>query len=291
LKTLLGTATLLALGASVAFGQKDTTKAKAKATTAKAPARSQTRIPISKDAPGEVVRVKTDTVRIYSTDTLRVTQRLPGRVDTLRVTNTVTRYDTVQLAPPPMHLPGGLYFGIGGGVSAPNGAIFNTNSAGPSAQAQLGWQGADNPLGIRFDANYAQPGEDSQFSSFQGNPSIINLNLDLKLALPFFHHLVGSGPRFGLYAIGGGSYVMRKDLPIRLSPDAPAALNNCQSLTVFAHCGPTDWLKSFGYNVGGGASLSWGHKELFVESRIIDYTGDNSPRARQIPFILGINLY
>jgi len=278
-KTLLGTATLLALGASVAFGQKDTSKAKA---------RSQTRIPISKDAPGEVVRVKTDTVRVYSTDTLRLTTRLPGRVDTMRVTNTVTRYDTVQLAPPPMHLPGGLYFGIGGGVSAPNGAIYNTNSAGPSAQAQIGWQGANNPLGIRFDANYAQPGEDSQYSSFQANPSIVNLNLDLKLALPFFHNLVGSGPRFGLYAIGGGSYVMRKDLPTRINAGAPG--DNCGQF-IPASCGPTGWLKDFGYNVGAGASLSWGHKELFVESRIIDFTGDNSPRARQIPFILGINLY
>lgn len=277
-KTLLGTATLLALGASVAFGQRDTSKAKA---------RSQTRIPISKDAPGEVVRVKTDTVVRYVTDTIRTTTRLPGHVDTLRTTNTVTHYDTVQLAPPPMHLPGGLYFGIGGGVSAPNGAIFNTNSAGPSAQAQLGWQGANSPIGIRFDANYAQPGEDSQFSGFQANPSIVNLNLDLKLGLPFFHNLVGSGPRFGLYAIGGGSYVMRKDLPIRVND---AAVSNCGQF-IRARCGPTEWLKDFGYNVGGGASLSWGHKELFVESRIIDFNSDTSPRARQIPFILGINLY
>jgi hypothetical protein len=277
-KTLFGTATLLALGASVAFGQRDTSKAKA---------RSQTRIPISKDAPGEIVRTKTDTVVRYVTDTVRTTTRLPGRVDTLRTTNTVTRYDTVQLAPPPMRLPSGFYFGIGGGVSAPNGAIFNTNSAGPSAQAQIGWQGANNPLGIRFDANYAQPGEDSQFSGFQGNPSIVNLNLDLKLGLPFFHILVGSGPRFGLYAIGGGSYVMRKDLPIRVNADAAS---NCGQF-IRATCGPTAWLKDFGYNVGAGASLSWNHKELFVESRIIDYNADNTPRARQIPFILGINLY
>ena len=277
-KTLLGTATLLALGASVAFGQRDTSKAKA---------RSQTRIPISKDAPGEVVRVRVDTVVRYVTDTVRTTTRLPGRVDTLRTTNTVTRYDTVQLAPPPMRLPSGFYFGSGG-VSAPNGAIYNTNSAGPSAQAQIGWQGADNPLGIRFDANYAQPGEDSQYSSFQANPSIVNLNLDLKLALPFFHNLVGSGPRFGLYAIGGGSYVMRKDLPIRLNNGAPG--DNCGQL-IPARCGPTEWLKDFGYNVGAGASLSWGHKEMFVETRNIDFNADNTPRARQIPFILGINLY
>jgi len=275
-KTLFGTATLLALGASVAFGQ-DTSKARA---------RSQTRIPISKEAPGEVVRVKTDTVTVtkYMTDTLRLTT--PGKTDTMRVTNTVTRYDTVQLAPPPMHLPGGFYFGIGGGVSAPNGALYKGNSAGPTAQAQLGWQGANNPLGIRFDVNYAQPGDDSQTAQFQGNPSIINLNGDLKLALPWFHHLLGSGPRFGLYAIGGGSYVMYKDLPIRLNSGVAGGFGPAN-----IRVGPTDWEKNFGYNVGGGASLSWGHKELFVESRIIDFNTDNTPRARQMPFVLGINLY
>jgi hypothetical protein len=276
-KTLLGTATLLALGASVAFGQRDTSKARA---------RSQTRIPISKEAPGEVVRVKTDTVVRYMTDTLRLTTTLPGHVDTMRVTNTVTRYDTVQLAPPPMRLPSGFYFGLGGGVSAPNGALYKGNSAGPAAQVQLGWQGANNPLGIRFDVNYAQPGDDSQTAPFQGNPSIVNLNGDLKLALPWFHHLLGSGPRFGLYAIGGGSYVMYKDLPIRLNAGVPGGFGPAN-----IRVGPTDWEKNFGYNVGGGASLSWGKKELFVESRIIDFNTDNTPRARQMPFVLGINLY
>lgn len=282
-KTLLGTATLLALGATVAFGQ-DTSKARA---------RSQTRIPISKDAPGEVLRgkvdtvgrVKVDTVVRYSTDTLRLTTQLPGRVDTVRTTNTVTHFDTVQLAPPPMRLPGGWYFGIGGGVSAPNGAIFVSNSAGPSGQAQIGWQGVNSLIGVRFDGNYAQPGEDSRFSAFQGNPSIVNLNADLKLALPFLHHLVGSGPQFGIYAIGGGSYVMYKDLPIRVD-----GVGNCPAQSNF-NCGPTAWLKHFGYNAGAGASLSWNKKELFVESRIIDFSADNTPRARQIPFILGINLY
>lgn len=37
--------------------------------------------------------------------------------------------------------------------------------------------------------------------------------------------------------------------------------------------------------------LSRGHKELFLESRLIDFTTDSTSRARQIPFILGINLY
>ena len=88
-RTVVSAAALLSLGASLAVAQ-DTTKT-----------RSQRRIPISKEAPGEVVRV--DTVMIYRTDTL--TQL---RVDTLRQTNTVYSVDTVTKYPPPMRLRGGL---------------------------------------------------------------------------------------------------------------------------------------------------------------------------------------
>ena len=158
-RTVVSAAALLSLGASLAVAQ-DTTKT-----------RSQRRIPISKEAPGEVVRV--DTVMIYRTDTL--TQL---RVDTLRQTNTVYSVDTVTKYPPPMRLRGGLYFGLAGGVSEPAGALFTPNSAGASAQAQLGWQGAKNMLGLRFDVNYTSPGEDSRFSGFQADPDIINYNFD-----------------------------------------------------------------------------------------------------------------
>ncbi|MEP6491374.1 MAG: hypothetical protein ABJF01_01765 [bacterium] len=209
---MLSAATRFAFGATVAFAQDPT----------RTGPRSQTRIPFSKDAVGDVAHV--DTVKVFQTDTLRITTQLPGRVDTVRVNNTTTHYNTVQvMAPvPPMHLPGGLYFGIERGVSAPNGALYRDNSAGPSAQAQLGWQGANNPIGVRVGANYARPGDDSQYAGTQGNPSIVNA--DLKLALPFFHHLTGSRSRYGLYAIGGGSYAMYKDLPIRLNPGVPGGV-------------------------------------------------------------------
>ena len=71
-KTLVGAAAMVAMGASLATAQARPTSTK--------------RIPISKDSPGEVVK---DTVMVYKTDTVRVTQQLPGRVDTVRTTNTV----------------------------------------------------------------------------------------------------------------------------------------------------------------------------------------------------------
>lgn len=278
-KNLVGAAVLVALGASAAFAQ-DTTKT-----------RSQKRIPISKDSkPAAATKVDTVTQTVYKTDTLRLSS--PPMHDTVRVAGPATTrvvHDTVMAAPPmakAMRLPGGWYAGVAGGVSAPNRAIYDPNSAGPAGQVQLGWQGRDNPLGIRFDGIYTQPGDDSQYSSYQGNPSIINLSGDVKLALPWLRHLTGGSERFGLYLLGGGTYTMYKDLPIRLNASQPGGIP-----PVNVRVGPTDWKKNFGINYGAGASLAFGNKELFFETRIMDFTTDITPRVRQIPFMLGINFY
>jgi hypothetical protein len=267
-KTLLGAAAMVAISASLVAAQSTGVP------------KSTRRIPISKEAPGEVMR--TDTVTVYKTDTLRVTEQLPGRVDTVR--NTVIRVDTVIPPAPPVRLPGGLYFGLAGGVSAPNGALFNVNSAGPSFQAQLGWQGAKNLLGLRADVNYAQPGEDSRFASFQADPDILNFSADAKLQLPFFTHLMGAQHRFALYGIGGYTHTMYKNLPIRV--DGTTASGD-----IVVVAGSPDWKHQNGWNAGGGASLGWGRTELFLESRVLSFNPDNAPRARQIPVMFGINFY
>jgi hypothetical protein len=283
-KYLLGATTLLAFGASVALAQ-DTSKARP---------RSQQRIPISKDAPatrtsgGARGAARVDTVTVYKTDTLRTTTQLPGRVDTVRTTNTVTVHDTVQLQPPPrvVRFPSGVYFGAAGGVSAPNGALFNPNNAGPTAQVQLGWQGAQSLLGVRFDANWAKPGEDALYSAYQADPDILNFSGDLKLALPWFKHLFGMTPAFTLYGIGGGTYVMYKNLPYRLNPGVAGGIP-----PINVRVGDTSWQNKFGWNAGGGASIGWNRTEVFFETRVIGFTPDNAPMARQMPFVLGLNWY
>jgi len=266
-KYLAGAAAMLALGASMAIAQTQP--------------KSTKRIPISKEAPGEVV-TRVDTVTVYRTDTLRL-----SRVDTVKMQGaTVYHTDTVQMAAPvrPIRLPGGLYFGLGGGVSAPNGALYNPNSAGPSAQAQLGWQGAKNLLGLRADVNYAKPGEDSRWSSFQADPEILNFSADAKLNLPLFNHIFGQQHRFNLYGIGGYTHTMYKNLPIRVD-----GLNADGSIIVAT--GENKWTHFNGWNAGGGASLGWGSTELFLETRVLAFHPDNTPQARQMPFVLGINFY
>jgi hypothetical protein len=294
-RTITGAAALVAFGASMAVAQ-DTTRT-----------RSQRRIPISKEAPGEVVRVDT----VYRTDTLRLTEL---RVDTLRqtVTNTVYRVDTVTKFPPPRKLYGGWYLGLAAGGSEPAGALFTPNSAGASFQGQLGWQGAKQVLGVRFDVNYTSPGEDSRFSGFQADPDIINYNFDGKLQLPWFTHMMGSVGRFAVYGIGGFSLVQYKNLPMRIdnpsNPDvALFAVGNCDDVAsatsvqtangnnvvvVNNGVGSCDgWHHHAGWNAGGGASLAWGRTELFLESRVIGFTRSNTPMARQIPTVFGINVY
>jgi hypothetical protein len=294
-RTIFGAAALLSLGASLAVAQ-DTTRA-----------RSQRRIPISKEAPGDVVRV--DTLMIYRTDTL--TQL---RVDTLRLTHTVYRVDTVTKYPT-RPLYGGWYFGLAGGGSAPAGALFTPNSAGPTFQAQIGWQGAKQVLGGRFDVSYMQPGEDSRFSGFQADPDIWNYNFDAKVQLPWFTRMMGGFGRFALYGIGGFSIVQYKNLPMRIdnpvNSDVPLfQVGNCDQTTAIqatqiqtlngnqvvvtnlnnnGDC--NGWHSHAGWNAGGGASLSWSRAELFVESRVIGFTRSNTPMARQIPTVFGINVY
>jgi hypothetical protein len=261
---------MIAVSAALAAAQ-DTSKVKP---------RSDRRIPISKEAPGEVVR--TDTVTIYKTDTLQVTTRV---VDTLRLTNTATRVDTVIPTPPPIRLPNGFYAGVAAGFSTPAGALYTPNSTGSTAQLQLGWQNAKQVLGVRLDANGAWPGQDSRFSGLQGQARLMNFSADGKVQLPFVNHLFGAQSRFTLYGIGGYTFTTYKNLP--MLADSPDGNGN---VGVFVG-GNDSWHKNSGWNAGGGASMLFGHSELFIESRVLAFNPTNAPMASQIPIVFGMNWY
>ncbi|MFI5228347.1 MAG: hypothetical protein ACHQWU_04715 [Gemmatimonadales bacterium] len=257
-----GAAAILALGATVALGQ----------------ARSSRRIPISKEGPAP----KVDTVTVYKTDTLQVPGATQYVHDTVRVTGpTQYVHDTVTMLPKPTRarLPYGFYVGVAAGASTPDGNLWIPNSTGWTTQGQIGWQGAKNLLGLRGDVNYGHPGQDSQFASAEGGAALLNFSGDLKLQLPFFHDLFGQARRFALYGIGGYTYAMYKNLPMRL--------NDLTFVT------PTDnsWNSQSGWNAGGGASLMWGRTEIFLESRVIGFNTNSAPMSREIPVVFGINFY
>jgi hypothetical protein len=256
-KYLVGAAAMFTLGATAALGQVASTR----------------RIPISKEAPAPRV----DTVTVYKTDTMQVAGPTTYVHDTVRVSRTV--HDTVTLIPKPMplHLPGGWYFGVAGGASAPDGSLFLPNSTGWTAQGQVGYQGLKKFLGGRVDANYARPGEDSQFASTQGDAELWNFNADLKMQLPWFTHLFGQARRFAIYGLGGYTLTTFKDLPMRTDFGVIA--------------GDPSWTSKSGWNLGGGASLGWGRTELFLETRQLSFDQSNAPTARQWPTVFGINFF
>ena len=271
-KSLAGAVAMVTLGASVVLSQ-DSTRTRPTSTR---------RIPITKEG-GEVAR-KVDTVTVYRTDTLRVNVNTPPTIIHDTVTRTVTRVDTVtNTYYPPIRLPYGFYGGLAGGVNAPNGALFTPNGAGPTIQAQFGWQGAKQVLGIRTDLNWSTLGEDSQFAGPQGDPDIWNWSISAKAQLPWLTHTFGATHRFTLYGIGGYTHTWFKNLPMRVDATNPNTLRFIQ--------GTPEWTNMNGWNAGGGASLMWGRSELFVETRVLAFTPDNEPQSRQMPFMLGMNWY
>jgi hypothetical protein len=274
------------------------------ASSASAQARSTRRIPVSKEAPGEVAP-RVDTVTVYRTDTLR----MQGRVDTLRLTNTVTRVDTVvQSVPMLTRHVGGLYFGLGGGVGLPYGSIRTVNQPGEMAQLQVGWQGLNNPLGFRLDGTWNRFARNPEYGTipFGDRSNVLGLNLDARLDLPFFNATLGSSVRLKPYLLGGGSYVRYNNLRIKQDVDngnPGTGVGPCGCAQIAVNDGGVNfadnsWHGDWGFNFGGGLGFHSGKKEVFIEARGIRWnhaSNNTSPNrfhaAYQVPIIFGVNFF
>jgi len=214
-----------------------------------------------------VTMTRVDTVRMYTRDTITVAGP------------TVTRFDTVSVTEVPGWLGAGngLYFGLGAGSYYPSAGLGLGQIPGYAFQANLGIDPAGSPLGVRLTANLARPDESQTFAAMGGRPTIMNATADLKLRLPFLRS--ARFPQFGLYAVGGGAYIHTN-----------AVRNQNDDKTIAA---ALDNSSHWGWDAGGGATLSMGHKrELFLEVRAINYSaGSAFENNHQLPVILGINWY
>lgn len=287
---LMAGAAIFALDASTAAAQTKKTK-------------SEKRIPIQKEAPGEVVTPRVDTVTVYKTDTLR----MMGRVDTLRLTGaTITRVDTViQTVPMVARHRGGLYIGLGAGPTLPYGSIRTVNEPGTMGQLNLGWQGLNSPLGIRLDGTFTQYADNADYDILAPKPEVYNGNADLRLNLPFFNHTLGSSVLFTPYLIGGGSWLHYRDLRVKLDNDNGTLGANAgfgpQHAILAGSTGTSfttsDWNSSWGWNAGGGFAFHAGKKEMFVEARWIHFTPENNSSlgtfgsAWHVPVTFGVNFF
>jgi len=273
------------------------------ASSASAQARSTRRIPVSKEAPGEVAPPRVDTVTVYRTDTLR----MQGRVDTLRLTNTVTRVDTVVQSVPMLtrHM-GGLYFGLGGGVGLPYGSIRTVNQPGELAQVELGWQGFNSLLGFRIDGTWNRFARNPDYvnlgvtSEKVGRPMMWTGNAGVRLDIPFLNATLGSSVRMRPYLIGGGSVAHYSDLRMKLDADGsntnPGGFGPQHA--VFAtdanSTTATGSNTSWGWYGGGGLGFHAGKKEVFVESRAIGFQHEDSDRFHygwNVPLVFGVRFF
>lgn len=265
------------------------------ASVASAQAKSEKRIPITKEAPGEVA--KTDTVTVYRTDTLRT----EPRVDTIRVTqtNTVTRTDTViQNVPMVAKHIGGVYLGLGAGPNLPFGAIRTVNEPGAMGQVNLGWQSLNMPLGVRLDGSFTQFSDNADYAVLGPRAKMWTGNADLRLNLPIFNHFLGSSVIMTPYVLGGGSYLYYNNLRMQLEDRSVgsgyggqhAVIAGTVSTTSFTN---TDYHDSWGWNAGGGLAFHAGKKELFVEARAIHFTRDENRYGTSwsVPITFGVNFF
>lgn len=274
-----GKASMYAVGALLTVAA----AASAQDTTRTRRATSQRRIPVTKEAPGEVVPARVDTVTIYRTDTLRT-----YRTDTLRLTNTVTRYDTVRMEvmPMPMKKVGGLYFGLAGGANFPGANFNDANHGGWHLEVPFGIDPINSPLGIRFNAGYSQFEPHSFLNGIVDNAQLMNVDGGLKLRIG---HLSVFSRRAEIYGLASGVYNRYKDL-VEVGNNGSLTLNGVAVTSTSASTASHNWTDKFGYSVGGGASVGWGNGNLFVETRYSRFDGDTRPLS-YVPVVLGFTWF
>ena len=278
---LVAGAAIFALDASASSAQ-DTTRTRP---------RSTKRIPITKDAPGEVapaVAARVDTVTLYKTDTLR----LQGRVDTVSVTKTetVTKFDTVtvekQIFPEMMRQIGGFYIGLAAGSSLPAANFNDSDHPGWRVEVPFGIDPIGSPLGLRFNLGYSRYEPHTYAKNFLENAAIMNADADLKV------RLVKANPfsrRVQIYGIGGLSYnrfknILENNRGVLSIGDTFASSNGTFSTV------DNEWHNGWGYNVGGGMEMGWGITNLFIESRYSRFSGENS-KISHVPLVIGLSWY
>jgi hypothetical protein len=265
----LGLAAALTVVASpLAAQSQDTTKLR-KTTT------SSTRIPISKEAPGEVVTVRVDTVYVTRHDT---------------VTTTILRIDTVTVTPPApivfAKVKGPMFWGVFAGSTWPMGNIDRLYTNGFHGGGVLGWESQSSLLGFRLDGAVHQIGRELGFSTVQtgsGTPLLMTLAGDLKAK-------VINVRGWSFYGIGGLN--LTRFNRIALATTSKTLGNECD-YQVRGSCyenAPTTWKTKAGWNFGAGVDFHIGSQDMFVEGRHFTIRTDGA-HSHVMPFSLGVRYF
>ena len=271
---LVAGAAIFALDASAVSGQ-DTTRARRPV--------SSRRIPVAKEQPGEVT-VRVDTVTQYRTDTLR----LPGHVDTVVTTRTVTRVDTVtQMIPIKIPQIGGFYVGLAIGPSFPGANFNDSNKPGWRVEVPLGFDFVDTPFGLRVLGGYSNYTPHDWVSGLLDNAQMWNLDASVKLRIA--SGTPGLVPlRLQLYGLGGVSWNRFKN--ILEDDDGLFSVGSApRSFTLPLQVDNT-WHSGWGWNLGTGVEAGRSHGNVFAEIRFNRWKAVNTS-IDQIPIVVGVNWY
>jgi hypothetical protein len=249
-------------------------------TTTRRPTSSQ-RITIRKERPGEV-QLRVDTVYSYRTDTLR----LPGRTDTVTVTRTVTHVDTVQIPMPQILTQiGGFYFGLGAGPAMPTASFNDSDHPGWRLEGMVGVDPLGSWFGARLSAGYNRYTPHTWVESIIGDAQMWNVALDAKVRGIKLQPL---NRRAQIYGVGGVTWNRFKN--ILENDDGQLSVGN--NLFVPGALGPadTDWHSGWGYNLGGGVEFGFSRTNLFIESRVTSFKGQNT-MITNVPVIIGLSWF
>ena len=185
-----------------------------------------------------------------------------------------------------------------------------TELEGELAQLQVGWQGLNNPIGLRLDGTWNRFARNPSYGGFLGDrPTVLGLNGDVRLDLPIFNHTLGSSVRMKPYLVGGGSYVRYSNLRMKYDRDdgrqVTGGVGPCGCGVIAVDGGGSTTANSdshgdWGFNFGGGLGFHSGRKEIFIESRGIRFNHDSNKSATnlnvfhssyQVPIVFGVNFF
>jgi hypothetical protein len=261
----------------------------AAAGVAGAQAKSDTRIPVRKDAP-PVAAPQTDTVRVLIHDTVTVR----GRTDTVvrNVTLPVVHDTVVRMEPLPLSKLPGLYFSIGGGVAIPMGDLRDESETGPDINAALGWFPKDGNLGLRVDGNW---GMFNHRCAGCADTRLVSAMGDIVWRFPM-ERTSRTNPV--LYILGGGGWDKFKDfIPFRNSDGKVVTagedthVNNPVSTALGVTAANRGTASNFwDWNLGGGADWNMFGLHWFGEARYVNIFTTNGS-THYIPAIIGLKFY
>ena len=212
---------------------------------------------------------------------------------TTTTTSTTTVENTVDVQPPAARMTrfgNGLYFGVQGGANFPQNEINSYYETGYGAGAQLGWDPANSPLGLRVNGMWNRlNGRDLQNATINNiryqadlnNADLYSVFGDAKLRLPFGRFL---GATSGLYAVGGaGVTYFRNYVDFTNTTGINPGNNvvrtfNAEDRTQFA------------LNGGGGLSFGVGAVSLFAEGRYVRVFTQGA-RTDYVPVTIGITFH